>query len=494
MNPKNSFSENKRARAADGNASADTGCEQKACNNASADKEHVQKAGGNASADDKRAREKRFTRRLALSLTAVVFLTVLIASGAFAVLFLRPEGGFLNRPVSVTVPDVTGLDESAALARITEAGGASGNEGFAGNEDFAGNKNFVENNCFAAKQRFAAAKQRFAVSLEYRHDANVPRGTVISQSPVAGSRRKVTPGVRPCTLTVCISLGKESAVVPDVCGLSLREAKGQLTALGFCVETDFCAEIGARSAPFGVPGGTGVPGSADVSGSIGGTGNISGGENALAIENTDEMGHAGGIFSTAGAWDIAGTSGSPNIVRGDKKVLAVDPPAGTFLTVGSTVTLTVQKETRGMSGVAQIPDLAGLSREEAQAKLISCGLREGVVTAEHRSGGVLAGRYTVSAQEYVAGTFMRRGTAVGYTLSEEPSPGKRFPGEKSPGERLSEEKSQGEQSQEKQSPGEQSPEKQSPDERSGDGQTTEKRPEEGQLPGRHFHLPWTIDR
>lgn len=78
---------------------------------------------------------------------------------------------------------------------------------------------------------------RFEVEIEYRYDAQAPAGVVLSQSPAAGSRRKLTPKNPRCKLSLCVSLGKESAALPDVVGIDARDASATLRALGFAVET-----------------------------------------------------------------------------------------------------------------------------------------------------------------------------------------------------------------------------------------------------------------
>jgi len=71
---------------------------------------------------------------------------------------------------------------------------------------------------------------------EYRYDDNTPRGVVLSQSPVAGSRKKLTEQNAKCRVTVFVSLGKETVTLPPLVGKDLREAEALLRGLGLAVQ------------------------------------------------------------------------------------------------------------------------------------------------------------------------------------------------------------------------------------------------------------------
>ncbi len=49
----------------------------------------------------------------------------------------------------------------------------------------------------------------FLFETEYRYDSEIPRGVVISQSPRAGSRQKLSPRRPVCRVTLVVSLGEE---------------------------------------------------------------------------------------------------------------------------------------------------------------------------------------------------------------------------------------------------------------------------------------------
>lgn len=72
--------------------------------------------------------------------------------------------------------------------------------------------------------------------IEYRYDQTQDAGKVISQSPVGGSRRKLTHASPTCTVTLVVSLGEESVRIPSVIGTDHREAQNTLRRLGLAVE------------------------------------------------------------------------------------------------------------------------------------------------------------------------------------------------------------------------------------------------------------------
>ena len=72
---------------------------------------------------------------------------------------------------------------------------------------------------------------------EYRHDASAPAGTVLSQTPVAGSRRKLTDETPLCKVTLSVSLGKETVTLPNLVGKDERAATAALRELGLSVMT-----------------------------------------------------------------------------------------------------------------------------------------------------------------------------------------------------------------------------------------------------------------
>ncbi len=82
------------------------------------------------------------------------------------------------------------------------------------------------------------AEEWMQLRTEYRHDAEAAEGTVLSQAPSAGSRRKISAQNPACELTLVISLGTEHVVVPRVIGEDVRTLLPRLREQGFVVKTE----------------------------------------------------------------------------------------------------------------------------------------------------------------------------------------------------------------------------------------------------------------
>ena len=78
---------------------------------------------------------------------------------------------------------------------------------------------------------------RIDLQTEYRYDDQAPEGIVLTQTPTAGSRRKLTAQNPRCTVKVTVSLGKESLPLPDTVGKDARESTAALRKQGFAVKT-----------------------------------------------------------------------------------------------------------------------------------------------------------------------------------------------------------------------------------------------------------------
>ncbi len=55
----------------------------------------------------------------------------------------------------------------------------------------------------------------YSVSVTYEYDSTHDRGVIIRQTPTEGERRKVVPGKQKCTVSLVISQGPETLVLPD---------------------------------------------------------------------------------------------------------------------------------------------------------------------------------------------------------------------------------------------------------------------------------------
>lgn len=74
-------------------------------------------------------------------------------------------------------------------------------------------------------------------TVEYRDGEGVPGGRVLSQSPPGGSLRKRREGER-CPVTLYVSRGERTVLLPDLCGEISAVAASRLRALGFAVVTE----------------------------------------------------------------------------------------------------------------------------------------------------------------------------------------------------------------------------------------------------------------
>ena len=75
------------------------------------------------------------------------------------------------------------------------------------------------------------------IKTEYRYDDGTPSGVILSQTPSGGSRRKIGQDRPTCDLTLTVSLGRETAQLPDLIGADVRVATVKLREAGFVVKT-----------------------------------------------------------------------------------------------------------------------------------------------------------------------------------------------------------------------------------------------------------------
>ncbi len=80
------------------------------------------------------------------------------------------------------------------------------------------------------------------VSVVYQHNHTVPSGTVISQSPAAGSFRKLSHERTTCHVELVVSLGREYVALPTLVGEDVRAAMQTLQSLGLSVTTQTVQE------------------------------------------------------------------------------------------------------------------------------------------------------------------------------------------------------------------------------------------------------------
>ena len=75
------------------------------------------------------------------------------------------------------------------------------------------------------------------IDIEYRYNENTPTGVVFLQTPTAGSRRRLQKDGEPYHVTVVVSLGRESILLPPMAGRDVYEVATELRNLGLVVNT-----------------------------------------------------------------------------------------------------------------------------------------------------------------------------------------------------------------------------------------------------------------
>jgi serine/threonine-protein kinase len=85
----------------------------------------------------------------------------------------------------------------------------------------------------------------YSVSVRYEYNEDVPAGVVVKQYPTAGLERKVIPGERTYELTLVVSRGRNTVMLPNLMGKTEQYAVDELHRLGLeCdVEYDMSSEL-----------------------------------------------------------------------------------------------------------------------------------------------------------------------------------------------------------------------------------------------------------
>ena len=263
----------------------------------------------------------------------------------------------LTRPEQVLVPTVNGKDQAEAQAILEDAG--------------------------------------FEVAVKSVSTDNPP-GTVTEQDPTAGSR--VDEG---STVTITVSLGPGTIVVPDVTGQRAKQARNTLEDKGFRVREDQRASSRVRA---GLAIGTEPPAGTDLERGSRVTLVISIG--ARLVQVPAVIGQQQDIAESA----LRGEGLIPDIEQRDSdepegQVIAQDPAAGSTVKKHTTVTVVVSTG----AGSAFVPNVVGQSKDQARADLKDAGLSVRIVkrtTSDPNEDG------QVLDQSPVAGTRLRRGEFV----------------------------------------------------------------------------------
>ena len=75
------------------------------------------------------------------------------------------------------------------------------------------------------------------ISIEYCYDADTPAGVVLSQTPTGGSHRRMAEDGEPLRVTLVVSLGRESILLPSMVGRDVYAVATELRNLGLVVNT-----------------------------------------------------------------------------------------------------------------------------------------------------------------------------------------------------------------------------------------------------------------
>lgn len=312
-------------------------------------------------------REKRSRRKL-LAVVAIVLLAA-AAGGALA--------WFLGRDTSHTVPDLVGLSQGEALNGVSEFGWN-------------------------------------VVTTEEASD-EVADGVVIRTEPVAGASLK-----EGGSFTIVVSTGPAPRVLPELAGQTVEQATSAL------LDLDLVLEVGEQVASEDVPVGT------VISWSVPSQAGLVAGDTVLpgtTVVVQVSSGPAPRIVPDLTGLTLADATTtletnqlvvaqlpdefSPDVPVGG--VMRQDPPAGTALARGSTVSVALSKG----PDLVPVPPLAGLTPSQATAALEGAGLTVGVVKGDPAGVNVLA---EVNGASIGAGASFPRGTAIDLTFEVPPPP------------------------------------------------------------------------
>ncbi|MBE6560072.1 MAG: PASTA domain-containing protein [Ruminococcaceae bacterium] len=86
-------------------------------------------------------------------------------------------------------------------------------------------------------EEWFSKSEYYTLQTEFRNDPLYEEGMIIDQTPSGGDRRKVVAGEQKCPVTLIISKGAETVVVPDVLLYDYREAEMLLEDLDLIVST-----------------------------------------------------------------------------------------------------------------------------------------------------------------------------------------------------------------------------------------------------------------
>ena len=275
-------------------------------------------------------------------------------------------------PVNVAVPNVVGLNSSAAATAISGAGLTVGN-------------------------------------INDQASATVPSGIVISQNPAAGAT--VPPGT---TVSLVRSSGPAPVTVPNVVGQSQSTASAALQNAGLTVGTI------TQQASSTVPAGTVISQNPAAGASVA-PGSavsliVSSGPAPVIVPNVVGQTQSAAATTLQNAGLTVGTVSEQNsatVLQGE--IISQNPAAGASVAPGSAVALVVSSGPESVT----VPSVVGQTQTAAADALKQVGLTVGTITREN-SATVPAG--TVISQNPAAGASVAPGSAVALVVSLGPAP------------------------------------------------------------------------
>jgi serine/threonine-protein kinase len=244
----------------------------------------------------------------------------------------------------------------------------------------------------AAGEQLVAAGLEVVVAPEAVHDEQVATGLVLDQDPDPRTR-----ALRGSTVTLVLSSGPDRRTVPELAGTDVDTARAELEALGLglgLVTEDFSdAPVGAvlRSEP---AAGQSVKPETPVAVVV------SKGLEMLAVPSVvgRAQADAGRQLEAAGFTTTVREAFSEDVGKG---TVVAQTPAEGQAPRGSAVQLDVSKGPE----LVTVPDLGGMSREQAEAALKAAGLKANI-NARPGPGGA------VRFQDPGAGAQVRKGSTV----------------------------------------------------------------------------------
>ncbi len=245
----------------------------------------------------------------------------------------------------------------------------------------------------------------FKVTVKEDYSATVEKGKVISQSPGANSL-----GNKGDTVTITVSKGKEQVKVPSLANKTKEEAIKALTDVG--LEAGNITEEVSDTVEKGKVIKQGVAADTEVDKGTKVDFVISSGKKKVKVMNV-----VGATKDTAvAALEASGlkvTVVEEESTQTVGTVIEQSIAENTEVEQGTTITITVAK---AVSQVA-VPNLFGLTKEQAEAALSSVGLTGSAGTGESTAENT--GKVISQGTSY--GTMVNKGTTITYVLGSGPS-------------------------------------------------------------------------